>query len=194
MINKLIVAVVSLVVGVAAHAAPIVKLTPSSSTVIVGSSFTVDIEIDTVTDLYAWEMDIGFGPTSLVNVTGQAEGPFLGAPTSFFLPGTVDNVVGTITYIANSLVGAIPGVTGSGTLATLTFDALSVGLADFSFSRVLMLDSNLSDIFTDSQVDWIGGRIEIVSTPTTQVPVPPTLALLGLTLPMVWRLRRRRAG
>jgi len=193
MIDKLIVAVVSLVIGAAAQAAPIVKLTPSSSTVIVGNSFTVDIEIDTVTDLYAWEMDIGFGPTSLVNVTGQAEGPFLGPATSFFLPGTVDNVGGTITNIANALAGPT-GVTGSGTLATLTFDALSTGLADFWFSRVVMLDSNLADIFTNSQLDWIAGRIEIVSAPTTQVPVPPTLALLGLILPMLWRLRRCRTG
>src|SRR5271157_4900574 len=75
----------------------------SPGTVSQGSTFTVDVNISGVTDLFDYQLDLTFNP-SIVSATGVSEGSFLssGGPT-FFLPGTIDNVGGPITLNADTL-------------------------------------------------------------------------------------------
>lgn len=193
MFRKLILAA-ALLAGAGVSQAVMVTLTPSAPTVTVGNSFTVSIDIDGVTDLFGWEMDIDFGAVALVNATTQAEGPFLGAGT-VFVPGTIDNGAGTIMTIGSALTG-FTGVSGGGSLASIGFNALAAGVADFTFSRVLLLDSNLDTIFISDQTEWFGGRIEIVGVappPDGSVPLPSTLALCALALGLVRWSRSARA-
>ncbi len=71
-----------------------------------------------VSDLYAFQFDLAFDPT-ILELQSISEGTFLpGAGSTNFFPGTIDNTGGTATATADSLVGAIPGASGSGTLAT----------------------------------------------------------------------------
>lgn len=168
-----------------------VSLVPSSSTVLLGSSFTVDIRISDVTDLFGWDIDIEFDPITKVIATGVTEGPFLGSGTTF-VPGSIDNGTGTVKDMANALSG-VGGVTGSGVLATISFDAIDVGFANFSLSRVLLVDSNVDSIVIDNQTDWFGGRVEIIRQPDPNpTPLPATLALCALGLALTRIAGRRR--
>src|SRR3954467_15367630 len=98
-----------------------IRIDPSTTNVLLGTPFTVDLSITSVVDLYAFQSDIGFNP-AVLSAVGVTPGSFLGGAN--FLPGIIDNTTGTISFIGDSLTGVVPGNTGSGTLATITFLAL----------------------------------------------------------------------
>lgn len=173
-----------------ATASPIIRIQPSSSTVTTGSFFDVFVEISPVTDLFAYQFDITFDP-AIVSAVSISEGPFLATGGStFFIPGSIDNTAGTITFTANSLLGALSGVTGNGTLADVQFSALSEGTSVIALSNVQLLDSTLNDI----SVTTADGTVGVSRVP---VPEPGTFSILlaGLSvLGLVARSRKRRTA
>jgi hypothetical protein len=124
----------------------VISIQPSTGSVALGGNLSLEVNIAGVTDLYAFQFDVDFDPTTL-SATGISEGPFLltGGPT-FFIPGTIDNVGGVMAFNADTLIGAVPGVTGSGDLATLDFTAIANGASSVSLSNVILLDSNFNSI------------------------------------------------
>ena len=106
-----------------ALAAPILKIEPPSTTVLPSQTFTLDVVINNVTELFSFQFDLLFDPVNL-DVKSVSEGTF--SPSSnppLFISGFIDNTVGSITFIADSLLGPILGIDGSGTLATASFTA-----------------------------------------------------------------------
>ena len=94
--------------------------------------------------------------------SNSTEGPFLGAGgATLFVPGAIDNAVGVVSGTANTLVGPVAGVNGSGTLAQLMLTAGSAGLGTVTLTNVLLLDSSLADI----PVDVTGSTITIQPIP-----------------------------
>ena len=178
-------ALIALVAGPGpALATPILSVSPSSQSVLLGDSFSLDINIGGVTDLYGFNFDLSFGPTPLrLNAVSMTEGAFLptGGTTAFF-PGTIDNVAGQILAITDSLIAAIPEVSGSGRLARVNFMAVALGTADISISNILLLDSNLDLITFDAPR---GGTVTV-----TAVPEPGSLLLL--TSGAIGLLRRKK--
>ena len=155
---------------------PILSIAPSSSTVGAGSNVVLDVNIANVTDLFAFQFDLSFAPGT-VSAASIVEGAFLaGGGTTAFIPGTIDNVGGTIAATADTLIGPGPGVNGSGTLAVLTLTGLAPGTS-IDFSSVFLLDSNLTGINSSLQ----SGSVTVTST---AVPEPNTLVLLiaGMSL------------
>lgn len=137
------------------------------------------------TDLYAYQVDLVFNPT-LVQATAVTEGPFLQTGgTTFFDGGMVDNVNGLVSFTLGTLLGAGPGVTGSGILESIQFNVLRSGPAMFTFANVLTLDSALNGI----AVDQLG------ATFAAAVPEPGAISLMlaGLGGMTVFMRRRRTA-
>jgi general secretion pathway protein D len=124
--KRMILAVLLLVFGHPALAATIL-INPGSSTTTIAGTVDITVRVEDADDLYAYQFDLSFDPTVL-SATSVGEGAFLpSGGSTFFLPGTIDNVAGTVTLTAGSLQGAVPGVTGSGVLALLQFTGSDLG-------------------------------------------------------------------
>ena len=154
-----------------------VQVLPAS--VSVGDTFTVNVNITDVTDLFGFGFDLNFDPT-ILSAQSVNEGAFLpGGGTTFFIAGSIDNVGGSIAGNADTLLGAISGVSGSGTLLTCQFLAIGAGTSDLSLVNALFLDSNLDGIpatLVDGTVTAATG--ESGGGGPTQAPEPSGVSML----------------
>ena len=99
-----------------------------------GGSFTLRFNAEKVPDLAGWQTDITFDPNALEAVE-VSEGDFLktGGERTFFLRGTIDNTAGKITQISSARLSG--GISGTGTLLSVTFTAKADGKTRVAFSN-----------------------------------------------------------
>lgn len=154
-----------------------IQVDPASTTVTVGETFSLYVDVSNISDLYAYQFDLTFTPGVLL-ATNVTEGPFLAdVGTAFFLPGTIDNGGGTIALNADTLIGPISGVTGSGTIAVFDFEALAAGPGTVTLANVFLLDSTGASIIPSAT---LGSIITVENA--SSVPEPESGALLGTVL------------
>ena len=132
-------------------------------------TFEVDLIIYDVTDLSAWQARVVFDPNVLI-VIDVVEGPFLqgeeNSRTTVFIVNThiIDDIFAKndtddlFTVINNDetnvnsvflgccLIGNSHGVSGNGTLATITFGVVGQGSQDLQLDDVIVLDESISEI------------------------------------------------
>jgi len=164
----------------AAHGG-VLRLVPTVTTTAAGTSFDLALTVSDVADLYSFDVSLTYNP-GLVSFTSVTEGDFLsGAGTTFFVPGS-DDGAGEIAFSGATLIGAIPGATGGGTLLRFHFDALSAGVAAFDFSDFLFVDSSFGEI----AMDTVPASVTITAEPGGEVPVPGSMWLMALGGGMLW--------
>jgi hypothetical protein len=116
-----------------------VSVSPSTITASVGQNFTVNVTVSNVYDLYGWQFRLNW-TAGLIEVVKVTEGPFLrlGGSTYFYwdINATAGRMVADCT-----LLGNVPGVSGSGTLATITFNVKGVGQSPLTLWDVVLLNS-----------------------------------------------------
>jgi hypothetical protein len=170
-----------------ASAAPVLSIQPSAANATVGANFSLDISIAGAVDVFGFEFDLGFNPAffSAISIT---EGAFLSSngDTTTFVPGTIDNTGGTISFTGSAINGFVPGITGGGVLATVTFNALAAVVASpLTIFNVTLLDSNLAAI---AGVTTQNGAV--TATVPTSVPEPSTLLCVAAALVGLRRWRK----
>jgi general secretion pathway protein D len=186
------------VVAVLAAALLFVPLLTAQAVISAGSTdafvdqiFTLPVSIADVSDLYAFQFDLAFDP-SILQLLSISEGSFLpSAGSTIFIPGDIDNIGGTATSNADTLVGDIPGASGDGDLVDFTFLAIDTGTSAVTLSNGLLFDSSFNDIpFTT-----VDGSVTV----SAATPEPAglscigCLAVAGMLLAKRWRRAGRRA-
>ncbi|NUZ07364.1 cohesin domain-containing protein [Piscinibacter koreensis] len=133
----------------------------------IGDTLVLSVNASDVTDLYAYQFTLNFNP-ALFQAVAVTEGPFLrSGGATFFDPGLIDNSTGTISFVLDSLLGPVNGVSGAGVLDTLQFRVIGQApFGVFSFSDAIALDSNLNLIALQT------------SAFTQAIPEPATLLLV----------------
>lgn len=151
------------------------------SSVSLGQTFAVTVDITGAADLYAYQFDFAFDP-SILSVSNLSEGSFLqNAGATLFVPGSIDNVAGTVSNTADTLQTAISGANGSGILVTFDFTAIGTGSSAVTLSNLFLLDSNLSSLTGTTQ----GGSISVGGNTTVPEPSSVALLLIGLLAVLV---------
>lgn len=121
------------------------------------STLVLDLRATSVNDLYAVAFDVVY-PSNLLRFTRADEGPFLsggGAPTSL----QVSEPMPGLLVVGLSRLGALGGVTGTGTLITFTFTSRAAGDGAFSFQRNRVLGSDGLGL---PGISWGGGTVRVV--------------------------------
>jgi PKD repeat protein len=107
-----------------------VSVDPPTNTEVVGQTFTVNVNVTNVSDLFGWQVNMTFNPDYL-NVTEIKHGPFLktsGEMTAPF-PPQWNNTRGFL-FVSEIIMPPYSGkvgASGSGTLANVTFEVVDVG-------------------------------------------------------------------
>jgi hypothetical protein len=166
-----------------------VSISPQTQTIPQeGLSFTINITIQNVNDLYGWELKLYY-PNNILNGTEVTEGPMLktdGALTFFLnhlFTDAYNQTHGIINLLCLRVEAEAPGVNGNGVLATITFKTTSTGNAILHLEDVKLSDSNANPIpytINDATVTVIP---EFTSTTIQLIILLTTAAaLLGKTL------------
>ncbi len=180
------VAAAALVSTSALAADPVLRAAPSGGNSSVGGQIEVTISINDIEDLFAYQFSLNFDTSKLL-LNNVSAGSFLaGAGSTVFDGGTIDNSNGSLSFLFESLLGPVAGVSGSGLLATLTFDVVGAGTSGLFFSDVLFLNSAIGDI----SIEAVPGFITTVAV----IPEPTTALLFGFGIAGLMLARRRAAA
>ncbi len=142
-----------------------------------GDSFTLNINIQNVEDLFAYEVKLGFNKTVLGPFDVE-EGPFIKdqttSPVGTYFTYIIDD---DYAYVACVTLGKYPGVSGSGNLFTVTFNVLDTGESDLPLYDSILLDSSGDPISHDTT----GGYFS--TPPPTQYTLTIDVVGSGTTVP-----------
>jgi hypothetical protein len=104
----------------------------------VGQSFTVNLSVSDVANLYAWEVKLAYDRTILEHVK-TVQGSFLGSSDVTFFTYRVNDTSGYV-LIDCTLLGNLLGVNGTGTVATVEFHVKQSGSCDLKLYDTKLLD------------------------------------------------------
>lgn len=108
------------------------SISPSETSISNGSEFTIDVDIDTNTGLYAYYVEIIYDDSILYAESTENSGKFLASDAEKPIKNTIGD--GKIIF-SDTRIGAQDGVTGKGTLFTITFRAISLGNSTITFGK-----------------------------------------------------------
>ena len=121
-----------------AQASPATALSLDPSNVIdptlaPGDIFSVDVLVSDVEYLYAWQVNMSFDP-AVLKITNIVEGDFLKSqPEGTYLVNRTENEKGWA-FFGCTTIGPYIGVSGSGALAAVEFQALTEGESTMGFA------------------------------------------------------------
>jgi len=153
----------------AASAAPTISVEPSYLSVSQGDNFTVDVTIyPDGTEIYGAEYKLYFN-NILLRVLSQNNGSFLsqGGASTVNIANKIDNPAGRIEY-GEMRKDVADGVTTSGTLTTIKFEAIRSGSGELRLYDVVLSDPDAQEI-----------PGVIVNNATVELAQPPTPFLIS---------------
>lgn len=154
----------------------------------VGSTFSMNISVQDVKNLYGWEFKLYY-PNSILNGTTVTEGPFLkaGGQTYFLVSNFTDDYYttqGRLSVLCLRVNPDAPGVDGNGVLATITFNSTSRnGPEGLHLADVKLSDPNATRILCVT----VDGEVTVVP----EFPLTLILPLL-MILPLAAIALRKR--
>jgi hypothetical protein len=202
----LIVALVDIPEVCAVAPNPRVRLEPADSVVGLNETFALQVMIEEVNDLGAFQFELAYD-SSILRVQEAALGDFTGSTGRSVVPvgPEVDNEEGRTTFGAINL-GSGPGPSGTGVLATITFIAQGQGSTVLGLLEVQVLDTAANAQLVTVEDGHVIVRGAAAPTPVATAPAPvstgpstwamlgPLLVALAVAVLAVLVLRRRPEG
>ena len=161
-IKSLIISLIFFILFTFSALAADISIVPSNTSVSPNTQFTVSINISAVSNLFGAAFDMIFNPAILQFISAQ-KGTFLeqdGVATNLLTvvspPG--DLIVG---YSRLAINGVATGVSGSGVLMTLTFNALSAGASNLTFQNNSLCDASNPSGCNVILTNWNPGSVTV---------------------------------
>jgi hypothetical protein len=183
-------------VGLAGHSAhaqsPVMRVDPAAQTVDVGGGkFTVNILIDNVTNLGAYEVQLSFDP-DILRLVGVEDAGFLGSsgrqlhcPSRFV--ETTAKPADTLRFGCATNNAEPPGPDGSGILATVAFAPRKAGYSPLKLGVQTgwapPLGQSTSVVTEGGEVTVVGNGPPATPEPNEPTPIPTSPHLPALATP-----------
>jgi Cohesin domain len=178
-------------------------LTAGSDTVHVGDIFTIPISIASVDGLTSFQFDLAFNPTIITALPFITGLPFTDTGTDFEtaantgggsltgITGFFDNTTGLLSGIADSISGLVSGngLTPSGVIVDIQFQALAVGISPLTLSNAFLTDNGAPLSSANGDFLLQNGQVTVIGP--AAVPEPGTLVLLAVAFGGLAVLRLR---
>ncbi len=135
-----------------------------------GSNFSVDVVVDNVTNLGAYQFSLQFDPV-IMEYVSAVNSPFLGS-TGRAVNCDPPSLMGdSVRLICRTLGSSPPGADGDGLLATVTFLAIREGVGPLTLSDLVLTDIQANTLPTDAPLP---GSVVVVPAPTPTPGPSPT--------------------
>ncbi len=155
-----------------APAGVVACLRPAGQTAFNGSDFSIDLMVNNVADLGAFQASIQFDPV-IASFVGAKYGPFLGSTgRSVSCDAATPSPTGnSVRLVCRTLGTHPPGPDGNGVLATITFSAIREGIGLMNLSDFVLTDIQATVIPTDA---LLGASVVVQPAPTPTYGPSPT--------------------
>jgi hypothetical protein len=156
------------------------KVVPANQTVQMSSpAFSVDIILENVSNLGAFEFTLSFDP-DLVRLVGVRQGPFLGSTNRniqcvqprHFSPYSADPNAEAVNFGCNSVGNSPPGPNGSGVVATVEFAPRAAGTSSLGLGLTRDLYGIANVFGVDIYVVPESGSVTVEGSGPTSTPRP----------------------
>lgn len=146
-VGNFVLLVLTMLIGAGSVLAiPTVSPQSASPNAATGETIQVDLAVDGVENLYAYQFEVSYDPAQLTFVK-LVPGAILnqqGAET--FTMGVDTSTAGVIKNIVETRTGDVPGVTGSGPLVSLLFRAIAPGNTMVTLRTASLVDGAVQQI------------------------------------------------
>jgi len=165
-----------------------------------GGTFTVNVTVAGVSEVYGWQVNITFNP-QILNVENVSEGSFLKQANKTVFMKTIDNTDGYVLLASTFYPVPEHGVSGSGLLAQVTFTVKGSGSSSLHFEengtklRTYVGDSlvPITDFSTtDASFRNAAGSLLLGGIPLEYIAGAVVVVVIGGF--SVFLLRRRKKG
>jgi hypothetical protein len=145
-----------------------VSIIPSSTNVNVGNTFSINVSVTTSTsNLYSLQFDLNYNP-AVLTLNSLSPGTFLLNNSTIvfnyasFGSGLADNV-----YSARNktFTAPDPGVTGTGSVAVLSFTATAAGNSGLNLSNVIWVNSSILNASVANVIPTLNNGSVVVNIP-----------------------------
>jgi len=156
---------------------PNIQVTPGYTEVELHEVFSINITVTNVVDLCSWELKLYY-LNNILACNTVFEGPFLKSAgnTAFFVVEFNNNYNATHgrIWLTCTLLGNVPGVSGDGTLVTVSFEAIGGGTTTLHLTDTVLGNSTaqpIPHVTVDGDVEVFGGDIAITNVKTSKTIV-----------------------
>ena len=159
----------------------VVSVSAPTQAVNAGARFTINITVQPNMAIAGVQFNLSFDP-SLVSADSVTEGNLFnqnGART-YFTPGNINNTAGTVTWVADVVIGSGNYISNPGTFAVITMTAhADFGTSPLTLSNVVVGDINAQSL----SVTLVSGQVVITNEPTTTTTtLTPTTTTIPTTV------------
>ena len=154
----------------------------------IGETFTVNITLNDVTNLWSWKVRVNWN-SEILNFTEIAEGPFLNstADTLFLWAQNWTAIEeGYIPEISCTLLSS-GSVNGSGVLATIAFKSLSPGTSNITLTETVLKEPGAGHPEISHDVD--NGEVTVIPEFQPWIILPFVLAATAVIILMKKRFK-----
>ncbi|MEM7048126.1 MAG: cohesin domain-containing protein [Acidobacteriota bacterium] len=123
---------------------------------VTATTLTLDLQANGVTDLYGVALDLQF-PSQLFNFVSATEQPFLGQSGAVATTLQATEASPGVLVVGFSRLGQVAGVSGTGALVRIQFQAIASGSGGFAYADNQAFSPN----DTLGGLSWQGGSVQV---------------------------------